>query len=83
VRLFSFDRIRKFIERLRDILHINPGLIRLLRFLAMAFIWAHWSACIFFSIAVYTRDEYGPNTWIDEYKVTGGGADSHAKRSAA
>ena len=66
LRLLRVSRFKRMVDRIRDVLNISPGYLRLLQLSFVVFIGLHYDACIFYWIgAIYMRDPESPddNTW--------------------
>ncbi len=70
LRLLRVARIKAFMEKLRDMWHVNPGILRLVRFLLAVCLFAHYNACLMYYIGEFFFDESKPEmrTWITSTK---------------
>ena len=58
-RLLRLGRLLKFLARFK-----YAGAIKIIKFIFMLILIAHWCGCFFFFIMVI-EDEYGHNTWLE------------------
>ena len=56
IRLMRMSRMSSIVQKIRDILSLNPGVVRLATFLMCVVIFAHYNACIFYYIGEYSLD---------------------------
>ena len=49
-KIMRITRLRNFLLKVRDILHLNPGAVRLVKFLIFVSLLTHYNACFFFFI---------------------------------
>ena len=70
LRLLRVSRFKRMVDRIRDVLNISPGYLRLLQLTFVIFIGLHYDACIFYWIgALYMPDPDLPDemtwhTWV-------------------
>eukprot|EP00281_Chroomonas_sp_CCMP1168_P023902 CAMPEP_0206224718 /NCGR_PEP_ID=MMETSP0047_2-20121206/7173_1 /ASSEMBLY_ACC=CAM_ASM_000192 /TAXON_ID=195065 /ORGANISM="Chroomonas mesostigmatica_cf, Strain CCMP1168" /LENGTH=885 /DNA_ID=CAMNT_0053647689 /DNA_START=105 /DNA_END=2759 /DNA_ORIENTATION=+ len=50
-------RLRVFLQKMRDVLHLNPGVVRLCQFIFTVVIIAHYNACVFFYLGELFLEE--------------------------
>lgn len=67
IRLMKIARLKVLLQWMRDILHLNPGVVRLAAFIVGVCVIAHYSACLFFFLGEFMLDEAA----ISVYKSTG------------
>ena len=67
IRMLKIARLKVFLQWMRDLLHLNPGVVRLATFIVSVVVIAHYSACLFFYFGEFMLDE----AVLDEYKATG------------
>jgi len=53
IRLLKISRLKVFLQRMRDVLHLNPGIVRLTTFLMGVLVTAHYNACLFFYLGEF------------------------------
>jgi hypothetical protein len=69
------SRLQNIIVKVKDVLRLNPGAVRLASFLAGVIILCHYNACIFFWIGEFWLDLESDNpgdrvSWTTEVTVT-------------
>lgn len=66
LKLVRITRLRVFLNKVRDILHIHPGVLRVIRFIFVVVLALHYNACIFFYIGANFNDENvdDPQSWV-------------------
>ena len=66
LKLVRITRLRIFLNKVRDILHIHPGVLRVIRFVFVVMLALHYNACIFFYIGANFTDEDvdNPQSWV-------------------
>uniref|UniRef100_A0A7S4U7Y4 Cyclic nucleotide-binding domain-containing protein n=1 Tax=Guillardia theta TaxID=55529 RepID=A0A7S4U7Y4_GUITH len=74
VRLLRMSRMRVFLMKIKDRLSINPGLLRLLQFIALMLIILHYNACVAFFLGEIFLDQSTQSWTVDKelYAVVGG-----------
>lgn len=57
LRLLRVSRISKFMQKLRDLLRLNPGVVRLIQFVVTVLFVMHYNSCIFFFLGEFFLEE--------------------------
>lgn len=53
MRIMRINKLKQFLSKLRDILRLNPGVMKLSMFLSLVLMAHHYSACLFFFIGMW------------------------------
>jgi len=70
LRLLRVSRFKRMVDRIRDVLNISPGYLRLLQLTFVVFVGLHYDACIFYWLgATFVPDPAIPeqaswHTWV-------------------
>ena len=70
LRLLRISRLKKFFSKIRDLLKINPGVLRLIQFISAVVLLAHYNGCLFFFIAEFNAGD-GPDD-VNDWSRSGG-----------
>jgi len=63
-KLFKAERLRRMMQTFSDRLNLNPGRIRLIRFILFVLMLMHWNACFFKIIGNMSLQSAGA-TWLE------------------